>query len=117
MKFIVDAQLPSNLSKWLAKNGHEAIHTSELPQQNLTEDIAIIRFSMENESIIISKDSDFYEYFILKGQPHKLLMITVGNVVNKKLIALFQQNLDKICELLADNKVVELSNDDLIVHF
>lgn len=117
MKFIVDAQLPKRLCNWIQEEGHDVVHTLDLPEQNLTEDGVIIRLSMEQKRVVISKDSDFYESYIIKGEPHKLLMITTGNIVNRKLLELFQKNFPKICQLLENNTVVELSNNSLIVHF
>ena len=35
MKFIIDAQLPVRLKKWLTKNGYDAIHAIDLPEKNL----------------------------------------------------------------------------------
>jgi predicted nuclease of predicted toxin-antitoxin system len=63
----------------------------QLPEKNLSEDLVVIQVSMEQQRIVISKDSDFYDYYILKGQPHKLLLITTGNIVNKELHKLISE--------------------------
>ncbi len=117
MKFIVDAQLPLSLKTWLNRQGHDAIHTRDLPQQNLTEDSYLIHLSVQQQRVIISKDSDFYDYFVLHGIPYKLLMLTTGNIVNSKLIHLFEQNFPQIEKLLGNNKVVEMNNTQITVHF
>jgi predicted nuclease of predicted toxin-antitoxin system len=65
----------------------------------------------------VSKDEDFFKYFILKGQPPKLLMITMSNIVNKDLIVIFKKNIDQIETDLEQNKVVEFGNDTVTVHF
>ncbi|MEM6298103.1 MAG: DUF5615 family PIN-like protein, partial [Bacteroidota bacterium] len=88
-----------------------------LPEQNLTEDMVIIRISEEENRTVISKDNDFYEYFILKQSPPKLLMITTGNITNRVLFKLFEDNFDRILDELEKNKVVELSNEAITVHF
>lgn len=44
-------------------------------------------------------------------------MLTMGNIVNKDLIILFEKNIDQIEADLSQNKVVELSNDTVTVHF
>ena len=116
MKFIIDAQLPRRLSHWINDQGYDSIHTLDLPEENLTNDSIIIKISMEQERIVISKDSDFFEQCIVNNKPYKLLVITTGNIVNKTLIALFEKNFKKICELLKDSKVVELNNSELIIH-
>lgn len=38
MKFIVDAQLPVRLKYWLNDQGHDAIHTNDLPSNHLIPD-------------------------------------------------------------------------------
>jgi predicted nuclease of predicted toxin-antitoxin system len=66
---------------------------------------------------VITKDSDFFDYFTLKGTSPKLLMITTGNIVNKELISLFQLNFEKLEDLLQQFSVIEMNNTDIIVHY
>ncbi|MEM6844702.1 MAG: DUF5615 family PIN-like protein [Bacteroidota bacterium] len=117
MQFLVDAHLPMRLVFWLRERGHDVIHTRELPRKNETEDMDIIQLAVAQNRTVISKYEDFYKYFILKGQPPKLLMLTMGNIVNKDLITLFEKNIDQIEADLANHKVVELSNATVTVHF
>jgi predicted nuclease of predicted toxin-antitoxin system len=35
MKFLIDAQLPRRMVRWLSAAGHDAIHTLDLPDRNL----------------------------------------------------------------------------------
>jgi predicted nuclease of predicted toxin-antitoxin system len=41
VKFLIDAQLPARLARFLNDAGHDALHTSELPQGNRTTDVQI----------------------------------------------------------------------------
>ena len=117
MKFILDAHLPLSLKKWLINHGHDVIHTFNLPQQNYTDDIEIIRVATKEQRIVASKDTDFHKHHILKGTPEKLLMITTGNIVNKELILLFEHNFSKIEEAFdSGSSVVELSNTSIVIH-
>lgn len=117
MKFLVDAQLPKKLKFWLIDYGVEAIHTLDLPKRNDTGDIEIIDYAEETSVIIITKDSDFLQYRILKGIPEKLLIIATGNIVNKELLKLFELNFPQIHSLfLAGHKVVEMDNDAITIH-
>lgn len=43
MRFLVDAQLPARLARFLTDAGHPAVHTSELPDGNRTSDNEINR--------------------------------------------------------------------------
>jgi predicted nuclease of predicted toxin-antitoxin system len=117
MKFVLDAHLLLALKKWLAEQGHDAVHTRDLPRKNLSDDMEVIELAVQEQRIVISTDSGFFNYFVLKGIPPKLLMITTGNIVNKDLLALFQQNFAQIEVLLQQHSVVEMSNTKILVHF
>ncbi len=41
MRFLVDAQLPARLARFLNDAGHDALHTSEMPKGNRTTDARI----------------------------------------------------------------------------
>jgi predicted nuclease of predicted toxin-antitoxin system len=59
MKFIVDAQLPYNLSKFLIYKGFDSIHTLDIPNANQTQDDEIRAITIRESRILITKDSDF----------------------------------------------------------
>ena len=46
MKFLVDAHLPPSLCAVLARHGHDAKHTLDLPAKNATKDILLNQFSV-----------------------------------------------------------------------
>ena len=81
MKFLIDAQLPYRLKDWIASNGHDAIHTRDLPDKNKTKDRQIIELAEQDSRIIVTKDSDYIKHYILFQKPSKLIMITTGNLV------------------------------------
>lgn len=116
MKFLVDAQLPLRLARCLREAGHDVVHTRELPDQNATSDSVINQLSIAQERVVITKDADFLESFLLKQQPYKLLLVTTGNIKNSELETLFLNNLTQIIELFEQYSYVELSRNTLIVH-
>lgn len=116
MKFLVDAQLPNSLVVLLKKSGCDAIHTKELKRQNRTSDTEINSISIQEERIVITKDSDFVESFLLKRQPYKLLLVTTGNITNRDLEVLFLKNLTQLSELFVKYYYIELSWTDIIIH-
>ena len=77
MKFLVDAQLPRRFANWLNEAGHDALHTLDLPQKNLIPDNELIARVMQEARIVISKDTDFVQSFLVKGEP-PLLLISTG---------------------------------------
>ncbi len=115
MKFIVDAQLPKALARWLTSQGHDAIHTLDLPDKNATDDDEVNRISLTQKRILISKDSDFFDKYFRKLEPHKLLYLTTGNISTHDLLKLFEQNHDRILNAIDTNHVVEIQRNSIIV--
>jgi predicted nuclease of predicted toxin-antitoxin system len=116
MKFLVDAQLPRKIARILQHTGYDAIHTLDLPQQNRTKDSVIITIAEQEQRIIITKDADFVESFILFQRPSKLLVVTTGNISNQVLETLFLAALPQITEAFRVHSYVELSRMALIIH-
>ncbi len=77
MRFIVDAQLPKSLSDFLKWKGFDSVHTLELPDKNNTKDEWINKLSISEKRIVITKDIDFLESFLIKSEPKKLILISL----------------------------------------
>ncbi len=56
MKFLVDAQLPVQLARFLSSAGHDALHTTELPDGNRTTDGRIVELADEEGRVVVTKD-------------------------------------------------------------
>lgn len=117
MNVIVDAQLPVRLCEFLTSKGVNVVHTSQLPLKNKTSDTEIVRIAQSQNRIVITKDSDFWDNYILTGQPEKLLIVSTGNIGNSALIQIFERNLETIQTLFTYNNVVEINADEIMVHF
>jgi predicted nuclease of predicted toxin-antitoxin system len=116
MKFLVDAHLPRRLARFLRERGHDAIHTLELPQQNRTPDSSINETSVSESRALITKDSDFVNSFLMMRRPYKLLLVSTGNIHNRQLEQLFEQNLAEIAKGFETHDYIELSRDLVILH-
>ena len=115
MKFLVDAQLPRRFIEWFEAQGHDATHTSDLPLKNATPDQEIVSRAVSEDRIVVTKDSDFVQSFLLNGDP-ALLLISTGNISNFDLENLVQANLSLIAIAFKDHRFVEISNDGVITH-
>jgi predicted nuclease of predicted toxin-antitoxin system len=116
MKFIVDAQLPRELSHFLNHQGHDSKHTLDLPDKNKTSDSEIIRIADEEKRIVISKDNDFLESFLIKTEPRKLILVRTGNVSNKNLIQLFKNHYNILIQMINRSSLVEITRSDIAEH-
>jgi predicted nuclease of predicted toxin-antitoxin system len=116
VKFLVDAQLPRSLAGLLQSFGHDAIHTLDLPDANRTSDEALCRVATDEQRVLVTKDGDFVDSFLLRGLPSKLLFVTTGNISNNELLALFRGNLQSIVAFLtALSCFVEIDRSGLTI--
>ncbi len=111
----MDAHLPPALCRLLRHHGHDATHTSELPASNDTTDRDINRISIAEQSIVISKDWDFYHSHLLHGQPFKLLLIRTGNVSTDDLLALLESSIGLIESAFLDSSLIEVSREGMTI--
>lgn len=116
MKYLIDAQLTYKLSKHLKNKGFDVVHTNELPKKEFTTDAEIRLFSQKEERIVITKDTDFLDSYVLMNKPRKLLLITTGNLKNVDLMSLFDSYFNEIDSLFQTNSFIEMNQFEIIVH-
>lgn len=116
MKFLLDAQLPPRLAIRLRSFGHECLHTRELPLGNRTPDSTISDLSLRDRLVVVTKDADFVNSFLLHKSPYKLLLISAGNLSNAELEALLARRFPGLVAALTDSHFVELDRENLIIH-
>ena len=109
MKFLLDAQLPPSLKKLFTDKGFDCIHTQDLQLGNNTSDKEINSISINEQRILITKDSDFFNSFIIRKEPYKLILVKLGNVSRKELIQVFHEKFDDIIEKLKKENMILLN--------
>jgi len=115
MKFLLDAHLPKKLSDFLVWKGYDSLHTLELPNQNRTTDDEINQRTLDEKRVLISKDLDFIESLLISDKPYKLIYLTTGNISNKALLDIFSHNIEKIVELIKENRLIEVTENSIII--
>jgi predicted nuclease of predicted toxin-antitoxin system len=108
MKFIIDAHLPPGLRKIFSADGHDAIHTMDLPDQNASRDSALNSVSISEQRIVVTKDTDFYYSHLLHGRPWKLVLVRTGNMGLKETKRLFETHMPAIVAALDTCTLVEI---------
>ena len=116
MKLLIDAQLPKTLADALNNIGHDAVHTSQLSKGNHTPDAEILRLSLDEKRIVVTKDADFADSFVLRKEPYKLLVVATGNMSNSKLRELFRKNIEALANAFENASFIELSKSGIVVH-
>ena len=79
-RFLIDENLPRTLR--FPGNYHFTYIVDFGRQMSDTE---IWEYAIENEYIIITKDTDFYDRIVLHGSPPKVIWIRFGNMRKRKL--------------------------------
>ena len=113
MKLIIDAHLPKLIATYFADC--DVIHTSQLEDGNLTSDDLINKISIDEQRILITKDSDFYYSYIGKRKPYKLVLVKLGNMRLRQMLFYFERNASKIIELLHENSFIILEQERIRV--
>ena len=116
MKFLVDAQLPRRLARLLGSEGHDALHTLELRDGNRTPDAELCEICRREQRVLVTKDLDFTDSFLLRREPTQLLLISTGNIGNRELEALMRTRLPDIERAFGSSSFIELDRDGIIVH-
>jgi predicted nuclease of predicted toxin-antitoxin system len=99
MRFLVDAQLPPALARWLAANGHEAEHVVDRGMQAAS-DTAIWDYALASSTAIVTKDEDFAQRKVLADNGPVVVWIRVPNTRRQNLLAWFETVLPDILAAL-----------------
>ena len=118
MKFIVDEQLPQRLAIWLREKGYDAIHADDIPHTDgrLT-DVAICKFADVHNRVVITKDEDFWQRYLMMNEPKKLIYVTTGNIKNADLIQLFDRNIQLLVLHITSHNVIEINQRGMVIRF
>ena len=117
LKFIIDTQLPPKLSKMLVSMGFDAIHTIYFPDGHLMSDQEITQIAISESRIVITKDSDFFDNYLLHGTPPPVLLLQFGNIRNDELIGFFKSNMANIQQLFESETGMVIFDRQRVVGF
>ena len=98
MRFLVDAQLPPVLARWIAAKGHYAQHVADFGMAGAP-DQQIWEKAIELKSVIISKDEDFIQMASTVGGP-QIIWVTSGNTSKSALLGIMEKAFPQIIEAL-----------------
>jgi predicted nuclease of predicted toxin-antitoxin system len=99
MHFLIDAQLPPAMARWLASFGFEAVHVADLGMQAATDE-AIWTLALRESAAIITKDEDFAQRAVLDLAGPPIIWIRLPNSRTYRLLGWFEGSLPDILEAL-----------------
>jgi len=108
VKFVVDAQLPPALARFLSEEGYEAEHVADVGLLAAS-DREIWDYAKEQEAVIISKDEDFAERALMAKEAPRVVWLRIGNSSKQALLLWFRNLLPEIISKLeAGEKLIEI---------
>ena len=103
MKLLFDANISKNLALKLKPIFGECIHVNDIGLGNSPKDMDIWKYALDNEYIIVTKDSDFVIFSEYYGYPPKVLLIKNGNKSNTTLLKTLLDSKNVILEFTKSN--------------
>jgi predicted nuclease of predicted toxin-antitoxin system len=100
MRFLVDAQLPPALARWLAERSHSAERVSDRGMAG-ADDRDIWEYARTTGAVIVTKDGDFATRRALASEGPTVVWIRLGNTRRRELLSWFTSRLPAVLEALA----------------
>ncbi|MEI2617881.1 MAG: DUF5615 family PIN-like protein [Thermomicrobiales bacterium] len=105
MRFLVDAQLPPALARWLAERGHDGEHVADVGLL-LATDQEIWDYARSVGAAVVTKDEDFALRRGLASDGPAVVWVRRGNTTRRELLAWFEPLLPAILAALADGEAL-----------
>ncbi len=99
MRFLVDAQLPPALARWLSAQEHKSLHVADIGMQSAS-DRAIWDLADKDGWVIVTKDEDFAQRKTLTASGPQVVWLRWPNGRRADLLARFEQVLPSVIAAL-----------------
>ena len=101
MKLIFDQNLSHRLPDHLLDVFPGSVHSRNVLSAQCSDE-SIWNYAIEHDFLIVSKDSNFTEMSQKRGQPPKVIRLTIGNCTVAEVDQLVRRHLDDIVDFNAD---------------
>lgn len=109
MRFLVDAQLPPALARFLSDAGHQAEHVYDIGMGTAS-DRTIWNYALQNNAVIITKDEDFISLVSANLDAPPVVWVRVGNVGKQALLNWIAPMMMRIIsEIESGEKLIEIA--------
>jgi predicted nuclease of predicted toxin-antitoxin system len=107
-RFLVDENLPRTLQ--LEEEDHFVFVVDFRRQMSDTE---IWEYAIQNDYIIITKDTDFYDRMVINGPPPKVIWIRIGNTRRRRLEEIIKRSWNKVIPAIEKFDLIEVYEDKI----
>jgi len=104
MKLLFDENLSPKMVLALADVFPNSAHVDRIGLGGGSDDL-VWQYAKENDFMIVSKDSDFYEKSIFFGHPPKIILIKSGNCTNRQIQLILRNKAEVIADFYENNDI------------
>jgi predicted nuclease of predicted toxin-antitoxin system len=109
IRFLVDAQLPPALARYLTDAGYQAEHVYDIGMAEAS-DRVIWSYATQNNATIITKDEDFVTLSNISSHAPPVVWVRVGNIGKQALLRWMVPMLTRIVsEIKSGEKLIEIA--------
>jgi predicted nuclease of predicted toxin-antitoxin system len=100
VKLLLDENLSHRI---LSKISDLYLGSSHVKGHNLLEadDEAVWAFAIQNEFVIVSKDSDFHQRSLVRGHPPKVIYLRIGNCSTGQIVEILRREFEVIQDFVS----------------
>jgi predicted nuclease of predicted toxin-antitoxin system len=98
--FLVDAQLPPALARWLTGQGHAASRVVDLGLER-ADDRSIWDRAVKIGAVILAKDEDVAVRKVLEAKGPSVVWVRFGNTTRAEVLVRFEQQLPLVLDALS----------------
>jgi predicted nuclease of predicted toxin-antitoxin system len=108
VKFLIDAQLPPALARFLKEAGYEAEHLIDKGLEN-SDDSPVWDYAVSTAAVIVTKDEDFAARIQMYPEGPAVVWLRIGNCSNRALLQWLAPMLPNILNSLQQGeKLIEI---------
>ena len=105
MKFLIDENLGSSVSKWLRQQGHDVVCIGN--DFSGIDDATVLKKAYDEHRILITCDTDFGELVFKDQQAHRgIVLLRMSNMDFDKILSFLVKLLDQYQDELVNNFTV-----------
>ena len=117
MNVLCDVHIALKVVRFFQSKNVKAMHVNDLPDSCYSSDKDICKFADQNNFVVVTKDSDFLDTYLVHQTPKSLIKINLGNVSTSELIAIFERHLDFFITYFEKGSgCIEISKHHVFVH-
>ena len=108
--YLIDANLPSYFSLWKSE---EFVFVKDLNDE--WKDREIWNHALENNLIVVTNDTDFFDWVLVSKQHPKVIHICFGNTLMREFFGIMEKIWPQILLLNGQYELIKVYKDKIVI--